>query len=68
MENDILITQYIEKYYTRNWQDKRICMICDKPVKDSEILEHFKKYHKNIYNDLLNQADGIEKIMKNTTK
>ena len=66
MENDDMIKQYLEKYYTRDWNNKRICRVCDKAVKDNEILEHFKKYHQNIYNDLMSQIDSIKKILESS--
>ncbi|MGC8565606.1 MAG: hypothetical protein ACP5R0_03650 [Thermoplasmata archaeon] len=65
MEKDALLAQYLEKNYTREWEKKRLCMVCDK-VLSEDILEHFKKYHKNIYNDLMNEINRIEDIMKNS--
>jgi len=67
MEKDALLAQYLEKYYTREWEKRRLCMVCDK-VLTEDILEHFKKYHKNIYNDLMNEINHIEDIMKNSEK
>jgi len=67
MEKDALLAQYLEKYYTREWEKRRLCMVCDK-VLTEDILEHFKKYHKNIYNDLMNEINHIENIMKNSEK
>ncbi len=66
MENEDIITRYLEKYYTREWENRRICRICDKVLTDDEILEHFKKYHKNIYNDLTSQIDSIKKILESS--